>query len=164
MADRPDLIAASTFEALKAIPDALVFEIDPSLSETASVCQTFDLPEHVMGNAVLVMGKRQGETRKCCCMCLANRRVDVNTFVRKTLDVRSASFAPMRMAVESSGMEYGAITPIGLGDEWPIWVDESIVAVEQLCIGSGVRSGKLLIPGAALLDLPHTVLMSGLTS
>lgn len=161
--DRPDLMATSTFEALRYIPEALAFELDPSLSDTESVCRTFDLPEQVMGNAVLVTGKRQGETRQCCCMALAHRRVDVNGFVRQHLDVRKASFASMDLAVESSRMQYGGITPVGLGLEWPLWLDETVCEVEWLCIGSGVRHGKLIVPGASLLNLPGAQLMSGLT-
>ncbi|MDR0487897.1 MAG: hypothetical protein LBG99_00570 [Propionibacteriaceae bacterium] len=161
--DHPDLMAASTYEALQYIPNALAFELDPTLSETESVCTTFDLPHNVMGNAVLVMGKREGEVRQCCCMTLANRRVDVNKFVRKQLNVRSASFAPMDLAVESSGMEYGAITPVGLNPQWPVWLDETIRDVEWLIIGSGVRHGKLIVPGASLLNLPGAQLMTGLT-
>jgi prolyl-tRNA editing enzyme YbaK/EbsC (Cys-tRNA(Pro) deacylase) len=162
--ERPDLMAESTFQALELIPQAQVFAIDPELSETESVCQTFDLPHDIMGNAVLVMGRREGEVRQCCCMSLANRRVDVNGFVRKQLNVRKASFAPMELAVESSGMEYGAITPVGLSSDWPVWIDESLRDVPWLIVGSGVRHGKLIVPGASLLNLPGVQLMEGLTS
>jgi prolyl-tRNA editing enzyme YbaK/EbsC (Cys-tRNA(Pro) deacylase) len=153
-ASRPDLVAESTFAALQYVPQAQVFEIDPAHSDTETLCQVYDLPLEVMGNAVLVMGKREGQQRQACCMALANRRVDVNNLVKRTLDVRKASFAPMDYAVEVSGMEYGGITPVGLGPDWPVWLDDTIAAVELLCIGSGVRKSKLLLPGASLLNLP----------
>ena len=163
-AQRPDLLAPSTLAALRYVPEAKVIAIDPAISDTAAFSAHYDLPATVMGNAVLVMGKRQGELRQCCCMCLANRRVDVNGFVKHTLDVRSASFAPMDLAVESSGMEYGGITPVGLPPEWPVWLDETVRDVEWMVIGSGVRQSKLILPGKALLNLPGARLMSGLTN
>jgi prolyl-tRNA editing enzyme YbaK/EbsC (Cys-tRNA(Pro) deacylase) len=159
---RPDLLAPGTYEALKYVPEALVFEIDPVYGDTEALCEHFGLPLEVMGNAVLVLGKRAGEERYACCMTLAHRRVDVNNVVRRKLDVRKASFAPMDYAVTVSGMEYGGITPVGLPADWPIWVDSKVAEVGQLCIGSGVRKSKLLLPGRALLDLPNSELVEEL--
>ncbi|MDR1767118.1 MAG: hypothetical protein LBR32_01580 [Propionibacteriaceae bacterium] len=161
--ERPDLLAPATAAALRHVPQALVFEIDPALSDTDALCEATGLPANVMGNAVLVMGKREGQVRRCCAMVLADRRVDVNGLVKRRLDVRKASFAPMDVAVEASGMEYGGITPVGLGEDWPVWLDETIAEVEWLCIGSGVRRSKLVLPGKSLLDLPHSELVPGLT-
>ena len=56
-------------------------------------------------------------------MILATTRADVNGVVRRRLDVRKASFAPMDEAVALTGMEYGGITPIGLPKDWPVLVD-----------------------------------------
>ncbi|MDR0849119.1 MAG: hypothetical protein LBN10_08820 [Propionibacteriaceae bacterium] len=162
-AQRPDLLADSTLAALSHVPQALVFEIDPALSDTDTLCAKYDLPPDSMGNAVLISGKREGQVRQCCAMVLANRRADVNGLVKRRLDVRKASFALMEVAVESSGMEYGGITPVGLGPQWPVWLDETISSVEWLCIGSGVRRSKLILPGKSLLNLPGSQLVEGLT-
>jgi prolyl-tRNA editing enzyme YbaK/EbsC (Cys-tRNA(Pro) deacylase) len=35
-----------------------------------------------------------------------------------------------------------------------VWVDAAVADTELVCIGAGVRGAKLLLPGAALLDLP----------
>jgi len=164
VAERPDLVAPPVRDALGFVPEALVFEIDPALSDTDTLCETYDLPLDPMGNAVLVTGRRNGEERRCCCMVLANRRADINGLVRTRLDVRKASFAHMEDAVASSGMEYGGITPVGLDESWPVWLDESVRDVEWLCIGSGIRRSKLIIHGASLLNLPGAHLVPGLTS
>ena len=162
--DRPDLLAPSTYEAIRAhLPGTQVFEIDPAISDTAALCAAYGLPLDPMGNAVLVAGKREGTERRACCLALANRRVDVNNVVRKRLDVRKTSFMPMEEAVSASGMEYGAITPVGL-DGWPIWLDEFVAAVPELVIGSGLRRSKLILPGADLLTLPGAELVEGLTN
>ena len=67
-------------------------------------------------NCVVVAAKRGGETRYAACMVLATTRADVNGVVRRHLDARKASFAPMDEAVGLTGMEYGGITPVGLPD------------------------------------------------
>jgi prolyl-tRNA editing enzyme YbaK/EbsC (Cys-tRNA(Pro) deacylase) len=60
----------------------------------------------------------------------------------------------MEVAVAESGMEYGGITPVGLPASWAIWVDGAVADTELVCIGSGIRGSKLLLPGASLLKLP----------
>lgn len=153
--DRPDLLPEAVLDAVRAhVPMTQVFEIDPVHADTETLCQVYDLPIDVMANAVLVLGRRAGEERHACCMTLAHRRVDVNNAVRRRLDVRKASFAPMDYAVEASSMEYGGITPVGLPGTWPVWVDGAVADTEVVCIGAGVRGAKLLLPGAALLNLP----------
>jgi len=86
----------------------------------------------------------------------------VNGVVRRHLDVRKASFAPMAEAVELTGMEYGGITPIGLPKEWPLLVDSVVAATPYVIIGSGVRRSKIALPGAALAGLPGAVVLRGL--
>jgi prolyl-tRNA editing enzyme YbaK/EbsC (Cys-tRNA(Pro) deacylase) len=51
-------------------------------------------------------------------------------------------------------MEYGGITPVGLPADWPVLVDTAVDATEWVCIGSGVRGSKLIVPGRALGMLP----------
>ncbi|HRA07714.1 MAG TPA: YbaK/EbsC family protein [Propionicimonas sp.] len=153
--ERPDLLSDGVLASVRDyVPEALVFEIDPDHADTETLCQVFDLPMDVMANAVLVLGRRGGEERRACCLTLAHRRVDVNNVVRRKLDARKASFAPMDYAVAESGMEYGGITPVGLPAGWPIWLDGAVVDSELVCIGAGVRGAKLLLPGASLLKLP----------
>ncbi|MDR1711214.1 MAG: hypothetical protein LBR58_05090 [Propionibacteriaceae bacterium] len=152
--ERPDLLAPSTLAALSYVPSAQVFEIDPALADTETLCAEYGYPLDVMGNAVLVLGKREGQQRQACAMTLAHRRLDVNGLIRRKLDVRKASFAPMDYAVEVSGMEYGGITPVGLPADWPIWVDAAVADTPWLCIGSGVRRSKLILVGSELLNLP----------
>lgn len=162
-AQHPELLGPPVIAALEHVPEALVFEIDPNLSDTDVMCEALGLPLDVMGNAVLVAGRRAGSERSCCCMTLGDRRVDVNGCVRHRLDVRKASFAPLEEATSTTGMEYGGITPVGLGEQWPVWLDETIRDVEWLCIGSGVRRSKLILHGRSLLDLPGAQLVEGLT-
>jgi prolyl-tRNA editing enzyme YbaK/EbsC (Cys-tRNA(Pro) deacylase) len=93
---------------------------------------------------------------------LATTRADVNNVVRRHLDVRKASFAPMDEAVAHTGMEYGGITPIGLPDGWPVLVDPRVTGTPYVIIGSGVRHSKIVLPGPALATLPGATVLDGL--
>lgn len=161
-ADHPELMPAVVYEALRYVPSAKVITIDPEHADTETLVAVYDLPRQVMANAVLVQGARAGEVRQACCMTLAHRRVDVNGVVRRKLDVRKCSFAPMDVAVAASGMEYGGITPVGLPPEWPVWVDAAVADTEFLMIGAGNRTAKLILRGAELLDLPGAERVEGL--
>lgn len=156
-ATRPDLLAEPVYQAL-AVHDrngtALVAEIDPELADTAKLCDAYDVPMEVSANCVVVSGRRGGDARVAACVVLASTRADVNNVVRKRLDVRKASFMPMDDAVESTGMEYGGITPLGLPAEWLIMVDPAVAELPYAVVGSGIRRSKLLIPGAVLAGWP----------
>jgi len=153
-ADRPDLVAEAVVAHLPFVPEALVAEIDPAYADTEALCAQYGIPLEACANAVVVRGVRAGTEKHVVCLTLADRRVDVNGVVRRRLDVRKASFSPMDHAVEASGMEYGGITPVGVPDDWPIWVDGAVADSDWVCIGSGLRRSKLFLPARALLDLP----------
>ncbi len=88
------------------------------------------------------------------CVVRADTRADVNNLVKRTLDVRKASFLPMDEAVAATGMEHGGITPVGLPAGWRLLVDESLATMPVVVVGSGVRRSKLLLPGELLAELP----------
>jgi len=166
--DRQDLLALPVAAALTAlagklaVEDVGVAEIDPQLADTAAFCERYDVSPSESANCVVVAGRRDGTTRMAACMVLATTRADVNGLVKRELDVRKASFAPMQTAVELTGMEYGGITPIGLPSDWPRYVDKAVAETPWVIIGSGVRRSKLVLPGAALALLPGAVVLADL--
>lgn len=95
---------------------------------------------------------------------LATTRADVNKSVKQRLDVRTASFLAMERAVESTGMEYGGITPVGLPAGWPVFVDRRVAEMPVIVIGSGVRRSKLLLPGALLARFPQVEVVDALAN
>jgi prolyl-tRNA editing enzyme YbaK/EbsC (Cys-tRNA(Pro) deacylase) len=162
---RPDLLADPVVALLAGWPGAgqvAVAPIDPELADTAAFCARYDVGLDVSANCVVVAGRRGQQTRMAACLVLATTRADVNGVVRRRLDARKASFAPMDQAVEQTGMEYGGITPIGLPPDWPILIDAAVVATPLVVVGSGVRRSKIVLPGAALADLPGADVVDGL--
>lgn len=165
--DRPDLLADPVAKALAELPAEHaaglgVAPIDPDLADTAAFCETYGSPLEASANCVVVSGKRSGDERIAACLVLATTRADVNGVVRRRLDVRKASFAPMDRAVELTGMAYGGITPLGLPAGWPLLLDPAVVAAPELVIGSGIRGSKILVPGPTLAVLTGAEVVEGL--
>ena len=154
---RPDLLAQPVLTFLSEWPSAdevLVAEIDPELADTAAFCARYDVALDVSANCVVIAARRGETTRYAACVVLATTRADVNGVVRRHLDARKASFAPMDDAVAHTGMEYGGITPLGLPADWPVLVDRAVVDAGVVVVGSGVRRSKLALAGTALAKLP----------
>jgi prolyl-tRNA editing enzyme YbaK/EbsC (Cys-tRNA(Pro) deacylase) len=165
--DRPDLLGDPVAHALKALDPADaalvgVAEIDPGLADTAQFCAAYSSPLDRSANCVVVAGRRGEDTRYAACLVLATTRADVNGLVRKRLNARKASFAPMDDAVELTGMEFGGITAVGLPEGWPLLVDSAVAAAPAVVIGSGIRGSKLALPGELAARLPGAEVVDGL--
>ena len=163
--EHPDLLAAPVRRALESWDhgsEVGVARIDPDLADTAAMTEAYQVPLQASANCVVVMGRRDGTERTAACVVRADTRADVNNVVKRTLDVRKASFLAHDRAVEETSMEYGGITPIGLPDDWRLFVDESVTTIETAIIGSGIRGSKLFLPGALLGLLPGAEVISDL--
>ena len=174
--DSPALLATPTATALRSADAAgttdaaggadaaaagvLVAAIDPSLADTAAFCAHYEISMGDGANCVIVQARRGERTWYAACLVRGADRLDVNGAVRRHLDARRLSFAPIDAAIELTGMEFGGITPIGLPGDWPILVDESVARHDRLIVGSGIRGSKLLVTGAFLAALPNAEVLS----
>ncbi len=163
--DAPELLAPAVVDALQRWrrgDEVQVTTIDPNLADTAAFCAAYGVDRETSANCVVVVGKRGDVVRHAACVVLATTRADVNGLIRRHLDVRKASFGPREETVKATGMEYGGITPIGLPGEWPALVDAAVLEVPLVVVGSGLRRSKLVLPGAALAELPGAQVLADL--
>ena len=144
--------------------EVLAAPIDPDLTDTAAFCERYGVSLSDSANCVVIAGRRGDTTSYAACMVLATTRADVNGVVRRRLEARKASFAPMEDAVALTGMEYGGITAIGLPASWPILVDAAVLARDVVVIGSGLRRSKIALPSRLLAELPGAEVVEGLAS
>jgi prolyl-tRNA editing enzyme YbaK/EbsC (Cys-tRNA(Pro) deacylase) len=152
-----DLLGDPVREALASwehAGDVGVAAIDPDFADTAAMSERYQVPLSSGANCVVVMGRRDGEERTAACVVRADTRADVNSVVKRTLDVRKASFLNHDRAVAETGMEYGGITPVGIPASWRLFVDAAALEIETAIIGSGIRGSKLFLPGRLLGLLP----------
>ena len=131
-----------------------VLECDPSFADTALFCEHYDYSPEQSANCLL-LGSSKGEPKFACCILLSHCRLDVNKVVRKKLGVRRLSFANPELTKELTGMELGGVTPFGLPQDLPLWVDSRVMACKKIILGGGNRSSKLLMQPCGLLKLPN---------
>lgn len=156
--ERLDLVSVTVAEFARQHPELAecveVAPIDAELADTAAFCAHYEVGLEQGANCVVIDGRR-GETRtRVACLILGTDRIDVNGTVRRMLDARRASFAPLDDVVADTGMEYGGVTPLGLPTDWPILVDDRVAQGTSLIVGAGLRGAKLRLDGATLAALP----------
>jgi prolyl-tRNA editing enzyme YbaK/EbsC (Cys-tRNA(Pro) deacylase) len=155
-------LAPPVTEALRGLSTDKVFaaSIDDNFADTAAFCEHYGIGLDISANCVVVEARRGDRTWYAACMILATDRADVNGVVRRHLDARKISFAPMDTATRLTQMECGGITPIGLPKDWPLLVDTGVAESDYVIIGSGLRSSKLAVPGSLLASLPAAAVLN----
>ena len=134
--------------------DVFAVEINPELADTAAFCEHYGIDLGISTNCLVIEAKRADKTWYAACLVMATDMADVNGVIRKALGARKTSFAPKEVALKLTGMEYGGITPIGLPEDWPIYIDESVMEQKVVVIGSGLRRSKVAVKTGALAGLP----------
>lgn len=122
---------------------AKVISCDPDKADTASFCAHYGYALEDSANTILVSAKT-GEKKMVACVLLADSRLDVNQVVRKRLKSRRVSFTSADKTQELTGMEIGGVTPIGLPDNVPIWVDGRVMQRASIILGGGSRDIKIV--------------------
>ena len=156
MSDDPVLAALDTTGV-----EYEVIECDPDLADTTEFCEHYGYQLDESANAIMVVGK--GEPRSyAMCVVLATTQVDVNKVVRKKLGAKKASFAPPDETAEMTGMVLGGVTPFGLPDGLPLWIDARVMECERVIVGGGSRDRKIYLPPAGLASLPAAEVVEAL--
>jgi prolyl-tRNA editing enzyme YbaK/EbsC (Cys-tRNA(Pro) deacylase) len=126
-----------------------VWDCDPDLADTTIFCEHYGVSPENSANTILVKSKT-GEAKLAVCVLLASHRLDVNHTVRRKLGARKVSFASAEETREATGMEIGGVTPLGLPDGLPVWIDENVMQREYIILGGGNRTSKLKLPPVIL--------------
>jgi prolyl-tRNA editing enzyme YbaK/EbsC (Cys-tRNA(Pro) deacylase) len=139
-----------------------VFQCDPALADTAAFCEHYKFALGQSANAIITASKTD-PVKYACCLVLANSKLDVNKKVCQLLGVKKASFASAEQTLELTGMQIGGVTPFGLPDI-PIYIDAAVMNNEEVVVGGGNRSTKVLLNPKELEKLPGAQTVEGLAS
>lgn len=139
-----------------------VIECDPELADTAAFCERYGVALEESGNCIVVASKKEPK-QYAACLVLSHTRLDVNGTVRRLMGVRKLSFASADETAALTGMLIGGVTPFGLPEDLPIYVDQLVFDLESVVIGGGSRSQKLRVPPSALSALPGVQAIEGLS-
>lgn len=141
--------------------DYEVVDCDPTLADTAEFCAAYGYSAADSANAIVVVGKADPR-RYAACVVLADSRLDVNGTVRKRFGTRKASFADAAVTEELTGMVIGGVTPLGLPDDLPIWVDARVLDRDRIVLGGGTRDRKIVTAPSLFEQLPGVEIVEAL--
>ena len=139
-----------------------VFECDPDLADTAIFCEKYGFAIDEAANTIITASKTD-PIKFACCIVLGSCRLDVNKKVCELIGVKKASFANAEQTVALTGMQIGGVTPFGL-PEISYFIDAAVMQKEQVVLGGGNRSSKVLLHPAELLKLPGAQVVDGLAA
>ncbi len=134
---------------------------DPDLADTAAFCERYGFSPADSANTIVVASKGESPVMAAC-VVLATHRLDVNGVVRRRLGARKVSFAPAELTAEVTGMVMGGVTPFGLPEGLPVWVDAAVLERDEIVVGGGSRSMKLVLPPSTLAALDAVEVVEGL--
>lgn len=146
------------------IDEILVAEIDPKYCGGKDLCQDYDIPESAGVNCIIVNATRGKNSQLAVCLYPVGSRVELNKTVRRFLNARNVSLAPLEQVLEKTQMEYGSITVLGLPQDWPILIEQRILLNERIILGAGKVNAKLSIPTKLLTELPNSYFIQDMVS
>ena len=139
-----------------------IIDCDPDLADTVNFCEHYGYQLEESANAIMVAGKSEPK-KYVVCLVLASTQIDVNKVVKKKLNVKKASFATPEEAIEiTGGMTLGGITPFGLPETLPLWIDSKVMECDKVIVGGGSRSRKIYLPPESLSMLTNAEVVEGL--
>lgn len=134
---------------------------DPALADTAAFCEAYGVPLDRSANCIVVASKNEPK-QYAACLVLATNRLDVNGTVRRLMGVRKASFAAAEETAALTGMMIGGVTPLGLPEGVPLYLDAAMMPLADVIVGGGSRSLKVRLAPALLARLPGARVVEGL--
>ena len=164
----PPAAETETEARVRAALDALgadyeVLLCDPELADTQAFCAHYEIPLADSANAIIVASKKEPRAYSVN-MVLATTRLDVNHAVRRLMGVKRLSFATAEQTMELTGMMIGGVTPFGLPEDLPIYVDRRVMARPSVVIGGGSRSCKIRIVPEVLKMLAQATVIDDLAN
>ena len=158
-------------ELRRAVVDALEaadadfepMECDPELADTALFCEHYGIPPEQSANAIMLASKRPQGVHALF-LVRATTRLDVNRRARDLMDVKKVSFASPETTAEVTGMVMGGVTPFGLPDDLPLFVDSAVLDHPWVVVGGGSRDMKIKVDPEVFPRLPNTTVVEGLAA
>ena len=138
-----------------------LIRIDPDFADTAAFCERYGYSADHAGNTILVASKKEPK-QHAACVVLATTRLDVNHAVRDLMGASKLSFASADEMAQVTGMKVGGVTVFGLPAAVPVFVDERVMALDYVILGTGGRHGKIKIAPEVVRRLPGSRVVAGL--
>src|SRR5881296_4220737 len=135
--------------------------IDPDYADTGPYCERYGVPLAHAANTIIVASKKEPR-QYAACVVKATTRLDVNHAVRRLMGASKLSFASAEETKALTGMMLGGVTVFALPADLPIYVDDRLMALPWVILGSGSRSSKIKIAPEVFRRLPNATIVPNL--
>lgn len=166
--DNKNLVAESTYNCIDKLfskeekNEFLVAEIEPEYMDGIKLCEHYNIDTKEGANCLICECKR-GENKSYVALIVpTGYRYNISSTVRKYTNSRMVSVAPLDYVLEKTKMEYGSINPIGLPEDWKLFIDPKVLEVERIICGSGLQKSKISLPSKYLLKLNNVEILENL--
>ena len=163
-----DLVAESTYDYIKNLytedeqKQFLVSKINPEYMDGVKLFEHYDINNKIGVNCLICECKRGDTIKYAALLVPTGYRYNMSSTVRKHTNSRMVSVAPLDYVLEKTKMEYGSINPIGLPEDWKIYIDPKILESETIICGSGLQKSKISFPSKFLLKLKNAEILENL--
>ena len=166
--ENKNLVAVSTYNCIKNIfseddmNEILVVEINPEYMDGIKLCEHYDIDIKTGANCLICECKRGKNKSYAALLVPTGYKYNMSSTVRKYTNSRMVSVAPLDYVIEEMNMEYGSINPIGLPEEWKLFIDQKVLEVETIICESELQNSKLCLPSKYLLKLNNAEILENL--
>ncbi len=165
--EHQDLVSKPTYAFInnhykEYINDFKVALIDPNYLDGISLFNHYNLKDYLGINCLICEAKKGSLRFLVALLVPVGYKYNMSSTVRKHLNVRQVSVAPLDEVLNTTKMEYGSINPFGLPDDIKILIDPLAFTKEFIICGSGIQKSKLLLPSKYLNLLPNAEILPNL--
>lgn len=163
-----NLVATSTLRCIqntfspKEIEEIEVAEINPEFMDGVKLCEHYGIDIKTGVNCLICECKRAENKKYVALLVPTGYKYNMSSTVRKYTNSRIVSVAPLEYVLQKTDMQYGSINPLGLPEDWQIFIDPKIMKVERIVCGSGLQNSKLSFPSKYLLKLNNVEVLDNL--
>lgn len=165
--DNKNLVSEPTYEFISNyfkshIDEFKVAEINTNYMDGISLFSHYNLKAYLGVNTLICEATRGPKRELVALLIPVGFKYNMSTTVRKYLNARQVSVAPLEEILNLTKMEYGSINPLGLPDNIKILIDPLIFESEFIICGSGIQKSKIMFPSIYLKELPNSNILEGI--
>ncbi|MFH7242767.1 MAG: Cys-tRNA(Pro) deacylase [Spirulina sp.] len=127
--------AARILDRLKLPYQVLAYEVDPDDLAAESTAAKLGLPPEQVFKTLVARGDRQGV---CLAVVPGNAQLDLKALAGLAGE-RKVDTVPLKDVQPLTGYIRGGVTALGTKKTYPVYVDESILAFDQVAVSAGKR-------------------------
>ena len=139
-----------------------VAPINPEYMDGVKLFEHYGINNMTGVNCLICECKRGDNKNYAALLVPTGYKYNMSSTVRKHTNSRMVSVAPLAYVLEKTKMEYGSINPLGLPEDWKIYIDPKVLESETIICGSGLQKSKLSFPSQFLLKLKNAEVLENL--